>query len=220
MATLYFLHPGLDDHEFWFDPKTVDIIIGSDSSCQVTVPHESIAPLHARIVSHEGNLWIQDLSSSDYGMYAHGAKLSSVLLEINSSHHFRVGKVELILFLEENDDSIIQAPKKSLREDLLIGGGQYSTITQERFEDSISKKMQSFKPIKTEAERAAFIKKLSVKKAQKRKRKNIISIIGLILMGGIVLLLALAFINKGINKKNYIDRIEAEKIINEKFKLN
>ncbi|GEM_PF-3334373 len=177
MATLYTLHPDLPEQEFWFDPTTVDIIIGSDPSCQVVVNHPTIAPQHTRIVQHEGYVWVQDLETS-FGTYKHGEAISSVYLETEKSYHFTLGQVELIIFLNHKDQTIQQTQPvqgNTLRSKLLVGNQQ--TVAQSTVQPVVQPAAavihsQIQNQTAHQVDQAQQLQAAALKRAQIRKKKK------------------------------------------------
>ena len=175
MATLYILNPDLPEQELWFDPASADIIIGSDPSCQVVVNHPTIAPQHTRILTHEGYVWIQDLESG-FGTYQLGEALTSVYLEAEKSYHFNIGQVDLVIFLNNNDQAIQQtqpAPENSLRSQLLLRNQQITQPTITPQPVPAANNIQVQQQTADHEDKAKKLQATALKRAQIKKRKKV-----------------------------------------------
>ena len=71
-------------------------IIGRSRKCEVFIPDPLLSKNHARIFKHEGNYYVQDLSSTN-GTFINGKKLGKKAVRIKDSDKITFGTICFLL---------------------------------------------------------------------------------------------------------------------------
>jgi pSer/pThr/pTyr-binding forkhead associated (FHA) protein len=79
----------------------LQIIIGRDTKCDVSVMDEALSAHHARLTHHHGQWWLEDLNSTN-GTFLNHEKLTTPAVVITGDH-FKCGNSIFGLQVEDSD---------------------------------------------------------------------------------------------------------------------